>query len=211
VSRPSKSPHRGWHTLLASSDPGWRKSFRDALEGRGARVTVATSADEIHDALNGQGCHCICVDMNLVGMGGLKSVGFLAKRHPNVPVVLVHDGQDEDLEQEALRGELFECQPKDHPRALLAIRNAGRLGVALARAEASAPPQADRSVPWMNAGGGGLTLEQIERRMIEDALRNHGDEKVGEIAKRLGIGRTTLYRKMRTLKLRPKGAARRRN
>jgi transcriptional regulator with PAS, ATPase and Fis domain len=49
---------------------------------------------------------------------------------------------------------------------------------------------------------GGLALREIERIVIEDALRRHGGNRAAA-AKELGINPSTLFRKIRTLRVAP--------
>ena len=44
-------------------------------------------------------------------------------------------------------------------------------------------------------GVDGMTLEQVERRMIESALDQHGGN-ITRVAKVLGLSRTALYRRL---------------
>lgn len=61
--------------------------------------------------------------------------------------------------------------------------------VAAAEAPAEAPAEADLSLA-------GLPLDEVERRVIEETLRQTGDNK-SEAARRLGITRATLHNKLR--------------
>ena len=58
-----------------------------------------------------------------------------------------------------------------------------------AEAPAEAPAEADLSLA-------GLPLDEVERRAIEETLRQTGDNK-SEAARRLGITRATLHNKLR--------------
>ncbi len=54
----------------------------------------------------------------------------------------------------------------------------------------------DEKVRFLDRDGHLRTLEEIERDLIEFAISNYGGH-MSEIARRLGIGRSTLYRKVR--------------
>jgi DNA-binding NtrC family response regulator len=51
------------------------------------------------------------------------------------------------------------------------------------------------SPPHLRLGLDGMTLEQVERRMIEQALDQHGGN-ITRVAKALGLSRTALYRRL---------------
>jgi len=54
----------------------------------------------------------------------------------------------------------------------------------------------DEVVNVLDRDGHLRTLEQIERDLIEFAIENYSGH-MSEVARRLGIGRSTLYRKVR--------------
>ena len=65
---------------------------------------------------------------------------------------------------------------------------------------ASAPPGPHESPPARNQGGEELNLQQTERALILRALEESGGKRV-EAARRLGISRRTLHRRLHDLKL----------
>ena len=54
----------------------------------------------------------------------------------------------------------------------------------------------DPSVTFLDREGHLRTLEDIERELIQFAIENYSGH-MSEVARRLGIGRSTLYRKVR--------------
>ena len=54
----------------------------------------------------------------------------------------------------------------------------------------------DRPVIFLDREGHLRTLEDIERDLIQYAIENYSGH-MSEVARRLGIGRSTLYRKVR--------------
>ncbi len=66
----------------------------------------------------------------------------------------------------------------------------------------SSAPGRDRRGP-VGEDGGDLSLEQLERLAIERALESH-DGNLSDVARQLGIGRSTLYRKLEQYGLRDK-------
>ena len=58
------------------------------------------------------------------------------------------------------------------------------------------PNTPDSAVSVLDREGHLRTLEEIERDLIEFAINNYSGH-MSEVARRLGIGRSTLYRKVR--------------
>ena len=58
------------------------------------------------------------------------------------------------------------------------------------------------SLPIVDHGGNVKTLEEIEAELIQFALK-HYDGHMSEVARRLGIGRSTLYRKLNDMRVIP--------
>ena len=56
--------------------------------------------------------------------------------------------------------------------------------------------ETDPSITFMDREGHLRTLEDIERDLIQFAIENYSGH-MSEVARRLGIGRSTLYRKVR--------------
>lgn len=65
----------------------------------------------------------------------------------------------------------------------------------LTQADFLATSAVDESVPGTRLGVDGMTLEQVERVMITQALRQHAGN-ISRVAKALGLSRTALYRRL---------------
>jgi DNA-binding NtrC family response regulator len=65
----------------------------------------------------------------------------------------------------------------------------------LTQADFVAAGQADEGAPSQRLGVDGMTLEQVERHMIEQALHQHVGN-ISRVAKALGLSRTALYRRL---------------
>lgn len=65
----------------------------------------------------------------------------------------------------------------------------------LTQADFLATSAVDEGVPAGRLGVDGMTLEQVERHMIEQALQQHG-RNISRAAKALGLSRTALYRRL---------------
>jgi DNA-binding NtrC family response regulator len=97
-------------------------------------------------------------------------------------------------EGDLLRPEDFPQISGVKPRPLEAANDALPGGVS-APANDAAPGEA-RPVPIFDAGGHLRKLEEVERDLIELAIEHYAGH-MSEVARRLGIGRSTLYRKLR--------------
>jgi len=65
----------------------------------------------------------------------------------------------------------------------------------LTQADFLATSAVDEGVPGARLGVDGMTLEQVERHMIEQALQQHG-RNITRAARALGLSRTALYRRL---------------
>jgi DNA-binding NtrC family response regulator len=65
----------------------------------------------------------------------------------------------------------------------------------LTQADFLATSAVDETVPGARLGVDGMTLDQVERVMIEQALRQHAGN-ISRVAKALGLSRTALYRRL---------------
>ena len=65
----------------------------------------------------------------------------------------------------------------------------------LGQADFVATSAADDAMPGTRLGVDGMTLEQVERHMIEQALHQH-DGNISRMARALGLSRTALYRRL---------------
>jgi DNA-binding NtrC family response regulator len=65
----------------------------------------------------------------------------------------------------------------------------------LTQADFLATSAVDEDLPGARLGVDGMTLEQVERHMIEQALQQHAGN-ISRVAKALGLSRTALYRRL---------------
>jgi DNA-binding NtrC family response regulator len=65
----------------------------------------------------------------------------------------------------------------------------------LTQADFVATSAVDEDLPGARLGVDGMTLEQVERHMIEQALQQHAGN-ISRVAKALGLSRTALYRRL---------------
>jgi DNA-binding NtrC family response regulator len=71
-----------------------------------------------------------------------------------------------------------------------------RPSAAIAASYADLPPLPEQPIRILDERGHLRTLEDIERDLIQHAIEVYAGH-MSEIARRLGIGRSTLYRKVR--------------
>ena len=88
-------------------------------------------------------------------------------------------------------------KPHDFPQISgLAPAMTAKADDALSALVATAQAQDDFSITFLDREGHLRTLEDIERDLIQFAIENYSGH-MSEVARRLGIGRSTLYRKVR--------------
>ena len=90
-----------------------------------------------------------------------------------------------------------ELKPHDFPQISgLAPTMTSKEGDSLTALVSNGPSSEDESVTFLDREGHLRTLEDIERDLIQFAIENYSGH-MSEVARRLGIGRSTLYRKVR--------------
>ena len=87
-------------------------------------------------------------------------------------------------------------QPHDFPSISGVAAPVPEAAVSAAAAPAASAPAVDSPVAILDDLGHLRTLEAIERDLIQHAIEVYAGH-MSEVARRLGIGRSTLYRKVR--------------
>lgn len=87
-------------------------------------------------------------------------------------------------------------QPAPENRTPTSFGNGSAQGASLLQAR----EEIEGAIHAMNASGHLKTLEEVEGEMIQLAIETYSGH-MSEVARRLGIGRSTLYRKVRDLGL----------
>lgn len=151
-------------------------------------VVTTTSPSRIPGLLREVAPACVLLDMNFDstvnnGNEGLYWLSEIKRLAPEVPVVLFTAYADVELAVEGLKAGAsdFVTKPWDNSRLLLT----------LSRAVTGAPVQSRQA-----NGPERVTLDEMERRMIEEALADNGGIQ-SAAASQLGISRQTLYNKMK--------------
>ncbi len=155
------------------------------------KVVTTTSPSRIPGLLRDEMPACVLLDMNFDstvnnGNEGLYWLSEIRRLAPGLPVVLFTAYAEVPLAVEGLKAGAtdFVTKPWDNARLLFTLVKAAEGGSKEHRPVGSEP----------------VTLDQMERRMIEEALADNGGI-LSAAATRLGISRQTLYNKMKKFNL----------
>ncbi len=163
----------------------------------------------------------VLLDLVLPELDGMGVLGAMKARGLTAPVVIAVRAEGIDAAQSALRAGArdFVVKPAGALRLQVALANAAALGraeaalaardniIPLAPRLAAAPATAwdaasadaaDTDPRWTDASGHVRPLEALEEAAIRLACSRYGG-RLTEVARRLGIGRSTLYRKLARL------------
>lgn len=211
--------------LLVEDDPLEARRLAGALSHLGYHCTLAHDGDDALARLAERRFDAVLLDLVLPGLDGMGVLSALAARGDATPMVVQVTPAGLDAAAGAIRaGALdFVVKPAGALRLEVALANAVALGRARSRATPAAPEPA-RAEPCnmepcnvialplgggagddaegsgtafvrLEASGHARRLDQIEAEAIRFACRLYGG-RMAEVARRLGIGRSTLYRKI---------------
>ncbi|MFG1477283.1 response regulator [Xanthobacter sp. V4C-4] len=214
--------------LLVEDDPVEARRVESAARLMGYDCHLAGDGDAALALLERMAFDVVLLDLVLPGLDGMGLLGLMKARGIRVPVVAAVTAGSIDAAASAIRAGArdFVVKPAGALRLQVALANAAALGSAArpARAdtggEAVAPRRLEPAMkadpvpaaggaraPWVDHGGHVRPLEEIEETAIRFACAHYGG-RIAEVARRLGIGRSTLYRKLSRLGLMvPEGAA----
>lgn len=202
------APTGGAKVYVVDDDPAAQAMARSALSQVGMAIDVFPSAEEALDAVRAAPPEAVVLDIVLPGAHGLVALRQILQDRPETSVVVASRLNNPDVVAEAIRcgAASFLTKPVPFHDFVAAVRHAvdwtrlkRRIHEIEARLERQHPGQRDAvaaapALPEHRAPIV-LDLQTVERRAIENALRVTSGN-VSEAARRLGIGRTTLYRKM---------------
>ncbi|MFG1397677.1 response regulator [Roseixanthobacter pseudopolyaromaticivorans] len=206
--------------LLVEDDLLERRRLESSLSHLGYTCTSVGDGDAAVARLAVEAFDCVLLDLVLPGLDGLGVLGALRARGCPVPVVacVTPGGLDAVASAIRLGARDFVVKPVGALRLNVAITNAIALAN-LVREEAQA--RADRhnvvtltpvpdvedlaeepspQVALIDPHGHVRALVQIEEEAIRAAVTLYGG-RMSEVARRLGIGRSTLYRRLNALGL----------
>ena len=87
--------------LLVDNDPKFQQIMREFLALKGFRVIVASSGQEALEQLMCSDPWVVLLDMKMPEMDGLSTLKRIRVSHPNVPVIFVTQGDEEEIIGEA--------------------------------------------------------------------------------------------------------------
>ncbi|MFG1420722.1 response regulator [Roseixanthobacter liquoris] len=206
--------------LLVEDDLLERRRLESSLAHLGYDCVGVGDGDAALARLAVEAFDCVLLDLVLPGLDGLGVLGVLRARGCPVPVVACVTPSGLDAVASAIRlgARDFVVKPVGALRLKVAITNAVALaGLVHAEAQARAdrhnvvtlaplPDQddpAEEPAPRMSLidpQGHVRALVQIEEEAIRAAVALYGG-RMSEVARRLGIGRSTLYRRLNALGL----------
>jgi DNA-binding NtrC family response regulator len=169
---------------VVDGDPGQMALTRDSL-GRAGFPTVGTvnSQEALERARLGS-CRVVLADCRLPGMDGLAFLEKLLFQDPGMHVILMSAAHSVDSAIEAIKHGAYDylCKPLDYPRLTKVLDD---LAERLRKLQSSAiTPNGD----WRP-----LPLSEMRSMHIQRVLETCNSNRV-RVARMLGIGRTSLYR-----------------
>lgn len=187
------------------------------LSHLGHDCEIAEDGDAALRRLETETFDCVLLDLVLPGLDGMGLLRILRARGVRVPVVAAVTPAGIDAVESALRAGArdFVVKPAGALRLKVSIANAldhaatlrrraeseaVELPANVVRFPAPAPREVVESVPLIDAAGHARPLAHLERDVISAAVRLYGG-RISEVARRLGIGRSTLYRRLTELGL----------
>lgn len=200
--------------LLVEDDLAEARRLESVLCHLGHRATLVQDGDAALARLEAEPFDAVLLDLVLPGLDGMGVLGALRTRGIGVPVVVAVTPGGLDAARSALKAGArdFVVKPAGALRLEVAIANAvahGRRAMAASIEVAAASnvipfagrgdlPAAEPAVARLDARGHVRPLAMLEAEAIRFACAHYGG-RMSEVARRLGIGRSTLYRKMADL------------
>jgi DNA-binding NtrC family response regulator len=202
--------------LIVDDDPVQRRLLDNMVRKFGHEPLIAESGEAAVTLLTGQDTEridCVVLDLVMPDLDGLGVLARLRKAGSNVPVIVqtAHGGID-NVTSAMRAGALdFLVKPVGAERLQVSLRNAlekgaledelarikrsrsGTLGTAPATVPAQSP--AAGMLGLLDAHGDVRPLDELEGEVIRFAIAHYHGQ-MSEIARRLQIGRSTLYRKL---------------
>lgn len=200
--------------LVVEDDALEAARLLSALACLGHDCALAEDGDDALRRLEREPFDCVLLDLVLPGLDGMGVLRAMEARGLHVPVVAAVTPSGIDAVDSALKAGArdFVVKPAGATRLKVSIGNALAYG-ALRRAAAvpvacanvitfPAPDEseAEASLPLLDRTGHARPLAHLEREVIAAAVSLYGG-RMSEVARRLGIGRSTLYRRIGELGL----------
>lgn len=197
--------------LLVEDDPLEARRLESALCGLGAAVTLVADGDAALERMRTGSFDVVLLDLVLPGLDGMGVLRALAREGIATPVVAAVTTSGLDRVREAIRAGArdFVVKPAGAMRLQVALGNAIALAeaagahrrdavVALPGVGARLPGRAEAGYSRLDDDGHVRPIAALEADAIRYACAYYGG-RLGEVARRLGIGRSTLYRRVADL------------
>jgi len=178
--------------LVIDDEPLWQKSLERVLRGERVRVASLSSGAALDAWLAEGGVDCLILDLGLEGgpSAGVELLAHAKRLQPDLAVVVMTGSASIESAVACMRRGAFDylAKPFDDVECVRAtVRKAIDQRRRARAAFAPEPRIEDAILP--------LSLAAYERRVLERALEELAGDATAA-ARRLGIGRSTFYRKM---------------
>ena len=176
-----------------------RELVRRWMVDQGYRILVFQETPSCLDAADTDPPDILIADVLTTSLSGIEIVDKFSTVAPDALVILMYQQRLTDTAMKSVyRGAFdFHAKPLDRTRLSISVRNAAKmrtLEIAIRQLRNEQQTRKRRSsMPPMS--GMGLSMKDLERKAIKDALAAAGGN-VSKAARTLGLGRTTMYRKM---------------
>lgn len=138
MTAPSSTP--AIRVLLVDDEPSIRRALRTPLNEMGFVTIEASRGEEAVQLMQSQSFDVVLLDINMPGMGGMKTLAKLRSMAPRLPILMltVVDGEEEKVEA-------LECGADDYITKPFSIRECvARMRSAVRRAQA---PERNEDAP----------------------------------------------------------------
>jgi two-component system response regulator RegA len=169
--------------MIVEDDASFAKALRRSFERRGYDVSVHASVEDVSNVLQTASPHFAVVDLKLSGASGLECVKLLHRTNPAAKIVVLTGFASITTAVEAIK--LGACHYLAKPS------NTDDIEAAFGKATGdSTVPLTERPTSIKN-----LEWERIHETLVETEFN------ISETARRLGLHRRTLARKLEKRKL----------
>lgn len=188
--------------LVVEDESAQRLMYQRALTQMGYTPRCVPTLGDAQEVLRASPFGVALLDLNLSGQSGLELFEYIRDHHPEISVVIATGYGTFEIAKRAIRLDVVDILSK--PIAL------DELGAAVGRAWERyvrvLTPVANLAPPPKQAGGEGdggpgLNLEDMEHRLIMEALEQAGDNRKAA-AKLLGISERKLYYRLSQYEIR---------
>lgn len=196
--------------LVVDDDKDVLLSAELVLKGEGKRVQCLTNPSDMSARLQAEQFHVVLLDMNFTrgftsGHEGFYWLKQIRDKSPTTQIIMATAYSEIELAVEAIKqGAVdFLLKPWDNKKLIIMVDNAVELSHKATLASDHRKHGETRLSPESGPDiktGDEFKLSRLEKQTIEQALRQYGGN-LTQVAKALGLGRTTLYRKMQKYEL----------